>query len=404
MDKPKVSVIVPIYKVQNYLVQCIDSILNQTLKEIEVLLIDEGDIDECRAIIDMYEFGPKKDPRVRTLHENNGGYGASCNKGFDMAQGEYISIIESDDFIPSNMFEDLYNCAKNLDADVVKVPYFEYYDKTKNNPEIIEPCFWQKLMAEVPENKLLNVKDYPIFMGIHPSIWAALYKASYLKEKNIRCIEARGAGYVDNHFRTVTFSLTDKLVWLNKPYNYYRLTNENSSWANYNIGNFIDRWSAVHKFYQTQSPELYKAVVGCAIQEEYVNTFERIIKMGYKITPKQAETLKENLSYTTIESIKNSFLLKKNAKKELIKLKKNPNILDKYIVNSSAKKQNNEKYFKLFGFIPLFKFKNVKRNMQMLYLFNFIPFIKIKTRAFEIKKLYLFSFVPFASISGDKNA
>lgn len=96
MKQPKISVIVPIYKVEKYLVQCIDSILNQTLKDIEVILVDEGDRDACRFIIDHYE---QNDKRVKAIHEKNGGYGASVNKGMEIAVGEYISIIESDDFI-----------------------------------------------------------------------------------------------------------------------------------------------------------------------------------------------------------------------------------------------------------------------------------------------------------------
>ena len=78
MKQPKISVIVPIYKVEKYLVQCIDSILNQTLEDIEVILVDEGDRDACRFIIDHYE---QNDKRVKAIHEKNGGYGASVNKG-----------------------------------------------------------------------------------------------------------------------------------------------------------------------------------------------------------------------------------------------------------------------------------------------------------------------------------
>lgn len=109
--QPKISVIVPIYKVEKYLVQCIDSILNQTLKDIEVILVDEGDRDACRFIIDHYE---QNDKRVKAIHEKNGGYGASVNKGMEIAVGEYISIIESDDFIEPTMYEEMYKKLKNL--------------------------------------------------------------------------------------------------------------------------------------------------------------------------------------------------------------------------------------------------------------------------------------------------
>lgn len=120
MKQPKVSIIVPVYKVEKYLVQCLDSIVGQTLKDIEIIIVDEGDKDACRYIIDHYE---QADKRVIAIHEKNGGYGASVNKGLAIAKGEYIGIVESDDFIAPEMYEEMYNYAKKLDADIVKTPY-----------------------------------------------------------------------------------------------------------------------------------------------------------------------------------------------------------------------------------------------------------------------------------------
>ena len=96
MKQPKVSVIIPVYKVEKYLVQCLDSIVGQTLKDFEIIIVDEGDKDACRYIIDHYE---QADKRVIAIHEKNGGYGASVNKGFDIAKGEYIGIVESEPLI-----------------------------------------------------------------------------------------------------------------------------------------------------------------------------------------------------------------------------------------------------------------------------------------------------------------
>ena len=117
-ENPKVSVIVPVFKVERYLAQCLNSIVNQTLEEIEIIIVDEGLEDRCREIIDFYE---KTDPRVVAPHKNNGGYGASCNLGMEMAKGEYIAIVESDDWVESEMYEEMYKYAKALDADVVKI-------------------------------------------------------------------------------------------------------------------------------------------------------------------------------------------------------------------------------------------------------------------------------------------
>lgn len=332
--QPKVSVIVPIYKVERYLCQCIDSILAQTLKDIEVILVDEGDLDACRAICDMYEFGAKKDGRIRTIHEKNGGYGASVNKGFDIAQGEYISIIESDDFIEPTMYEEMYSYAKKLGADVVKTPYYEYWDKTKSSEEKIQLCFWYAKTKKLPENKLFKIEDYPILVAIHPSIWAALYKNSYIKEKNIRCLEARGAGYIDNHFRIQTLCQTEKIAWLNKPFNYYRLSNEMASTVSYNLGDFIQRWADVHGLFEKKFPEKWQILASYCISEEWINTYFRVIHEGYKITEDQCQTLISNLSKTSNEQIKRSTQLSSRDISTLLKLKKNPKLLEKCVHNT----------------------------------------------------------------------
>ena len=328
MNSPKVSVIVPIYKVEKYLVQCIDSIINQTLNDIEIILVDEGDIDACRFIIDHYE---QTDNRVKTIHEKNGGYGASVNKGFDIATGEYISIIESDDFIKPTMFEEMYEYAKKLDADVVKVPYYEYWDKTATEDEVIKPCCWQKLVNKIPQYETFSIEDYPVLMGTHPSIWAALYKAEYLRNKNIRCIEEKGAGYVDNHFRTQVYCQTRKLAFFNRAFNYYRLSNEDASTVHYDLGMFIKRWRDVHNLFEQKFPNLWNTVAPYCIEEEWVNTFYRVLKEKFKITTKYKDILLKNLQYTNVEEIKNSPLLKKSSKRLLLKVKKNPKILNKYI-------------------------------------------------------------------------
>ena len=397
MANPKVSVVVPIYKVEKYLMQCIDSILNQTLQDIEVILVDEGDIDTCRAIIDMYEFGPKKDPRVKTIHERNGGYGSSVNKGFDIATGEYISIIESDDFIAPEMYEEMYNYAKKLDADVVKTPYYEYFDKTSDIDEVINPCFWQKMVKKVPENVTFSIEEYPILMGIHPSIWAALYKREYLVNKNIRCIEARGAGYIDNHFRTQTFCQTDKLCYLNKPFNYYRLSNEDASTVHYNLSTFIQRWKDVHELFEEKFPEKWDKLAPYCISEEWVNTLFRVLKENYVLSNEDYHILKDNLSKTSVEQINESTHLCKKDKKAILRVKNNYDILKKYIKKET--KKNKLKRINILG-LDIITIKKKKANTHMAYLLNIIPLFKTKKRNNELLKVYLFGLFPIFDIKG----
>ena len=378
MKIPKISVIVPIYKVERYLMQCIDSILEQTLADIEVILVDEGDLDCCRAICDMYEFGVNKDKRIKTIHEKNGGYGISVNKGFDIAQGEYISIVESDDFIAPRMYEEMYTYAKKLDADVVKTPYFEYFDKTKDHEEkILLRPFYEKT-KNLPENRLLKIEDCPVFMGVHPSVWSAIYKTSYIKTNNIRFTDIKGAIYVDRTFLMQTMYQTDKIAWMNKSFYYYRLSNTESSAATWNLDQAISRWAEIHKLGEEKFPEKWKIIASYSIAEEWFNVYHYIIRKRYRVTEEQWQTIIDNLRKTSEEQINKSPLLSSQDKQSLVQFKKNPGRLKKYVVKSQKNLLNREEchvaQYKLkFCGMSIAKVKQKRENKWRVLLFGIIP-------------------------------
>ena len=132
MGSPKVTVVVPIYNVEKYLRQCLDSIVNQTLKDIEIICVDDGSTDSSPQIIQEYM---DKDSRVKVITKPNSGYGNSMNRGFDMAEGEYIGIVESDDYADPEMFEEMYNVASSNQLDVVKSGFYYYYSIPKERNE-----------------------------------------------------------------------------------------------------------------------------------------------------------------------------------------------------------------------------------------------------------------------------
>ena len=381
--QPKISVIVPIYKVEKYLVQCLDSILNQTFKDIEVILVDEGDIDACRAICDMYEFGLKKDPRIKTIHEKNGGYGASVNKGMKVARGEYISIIESDDFIEPKMYEELYAYAKKLDADVVRCPYYEYWDKTDSTEEKIGIPTWFTKARHVPENKTFSIEEYPILACGHPAIWAALYKRTFLQEKQIKCLEVKGAGYIDNHFRLQVLCQANKIAWTHTPYNYYRMSNPDASVAHYDVGAFIQRWADVHKLFEQKFPEKWELLGKYCIQEEWMNVFYRIVCEGFKISQEQYEIMVDNLAKTSEKQISSSPVLFKREAMALLVFKRSPALLKNYLLNvesdagiRSASGYLTKYQLRILG-LPLIKIKEKFNREWKVVLFGFIDVVKI---------------------------
>ena len=97
---PQISVIVPVYKVEQYLSACVDSILTQTFRDFELILVDDGSPDNCGAMCDAYAA---QDPRVRVIHQQNGGLSAARNAALDIAAGEYVTFIDSDDIVPFNI-------------------------------------------------------------------------------------------------------------------------------------------------------------------------------------------------------------------------------------------------------------------------------------------------------------
>ena len=355
MEQPKVSIIVPVYKVEKYLVQCIESILAQTLKDIEIILIDEGDMDGCRIIIDHYA---KIDDRIIAIHEKSGGYGASVNKGFCIAKGEYIGIVESDDFIDPYMYEEMYNYAKKLDSDIVKTPYFEYWDRTKNSPEIKRDCFWYNRVLDVPQNKNFKITEYPQMVGLHPSIWSCIYKKDFIISKNIFFIDTIKAQYVDNPFRVLSMINSNKISYLRKSFYYYRLSNPDASVANFNIDEMILRWNEIHEILNNNY-DIYLNILPYLIQEEYVCTYEKILHLGFVCNSKSYDILKENIKDLNIDAIYKSPLLTSYQKEELINIKKSYKVLfcgikSKLIWHRCFTKfKRNNIYIHLFKYFPI---------------------------------------------------
>lgn len=112
---PKISIIVPVYKVEKYIHKCIDSILNQTFKDFELILVDDGSPDNCGKICDEYA---KKDSRVIVIHKKNGGQATARNEGLEIARGEYIGFVDSDDYIEPDMYEFLYKMCVDNNCDI----------------------------------------------------------------------------------------------------------------------------------------------------------------------------------------------------------------------------------------------------------------------------------------------
>ncbi len=213
--KKKVSVVIPVYNVERYLRQCIESVLAQKLTDIEIILVDDGSTDSSPAIIDEYA---KKDGRIVAVHQKNRGYSATVNLGIEKAQGEYIGIVESDDFIEPKMYEKLYRKATKYDADIVKCMFYKYdstqavADKIFTNPGGAD-------LEKAPE-ECFSPSDWPQIIAIHSSVWAALYKSSFVKK--IKIPESAGASYQDLPFMMELMTRVEKVCVVKEPLLHWR--------------------------------------------------------------------------------------------------------------------------------------------------------------------------------------
>ena len=123
-----ISVIVPIYNVEKYLQKCVDSIINQTYKNLEIILVDDGSPDNCPKMCDDYA---EKDSRIKVVHKENGGLSDARNVGMEVATGEYVSFIDSDDYISLDFYETLLETIVDNDSDVVECGVVKFYENEK---------------------------------------------------------------------------------------------------------------------------------------------------------------------------------------------------------------------------------------------------------------------------------
>ena len=217
----------PSLNVGEYIEECILSVINQTLEEIEIICIDAGSTDDTLDILKKYA---EKDSRITLLTSDKKSYGHQVNMGLEQAKGEYISIVETDDFIDETMLETLYGLSEDGKVDLIKSTFYHYNDYDKNNIKADIDNF----KADLPTFKKFTLKEESLFVEGHPSVWAGIYKRSFLEENGIKMIEAPAGGWVDNPFFFETAIAAESIVYTHKPYYYYRVSNPNSSSNQFN--------------------------------------------------------------------------------------------------------------------------------------------------------------------------
>ena len=216
----------PSYNEISYIEECIESVINQTLHDIEIICVDGESNDGTLEILKEYA---KSDSRIQILTSDKKSYGHQVNLGISKAKGDYISIIETDDFIENNMLERLYDLSKGGTVDIIKSSFYHYDDSDEKNPKIS----MDNAKHMVPTNKIFSLEEEPYFVFGHPSVWAGIYRREFLIDNDIEMVEERGGGWVDNPFFHETAILAKSIIYINEAFYYYRESNPDSSSNNF---------------------------------------------------------------------------------------------------------------------------------------------------------------------------
>lgn len=220
---PKISVIIPVYNVEKYLRECLDSIVNQTLKDIEIICVDDGSTDKSLEILQEYK---RKDDRFVILQQRHSGAGAARNHGIKLAEGKYIQFLDSDDYFEPTLLEELYTRAESFDSDLT-VCSSRKVDDNGNITETRSPNFPINI-DKVPMEQVFNRQDFKdeIFCLLIPVVWNKLIKKSFLEEKHLEFPQL--TIYEDIAFMHSVVACANRIVAFNKELINYRFNRPGS--------------------------------------------------------------------------------------------------------------------------------------------------------------------------------
>lgn len=247
MEKPLVSIIVPVYNVEQYLEQCLTSIVEQTYENIEVIIVNDGSPDNSQKIIDLLV---KKDNRVKSIIQSNGGLSSARNKGIINANGKFVVFIDSDDWIESNLIQKL--VSNSLGVDLVVSSYSRCYHNI-SVPRIFDlegefdSVFFLRRLVGLYEDEL---KD-PSQLDTLVIACAKLYKLEIIKENNLQFVSTKEIGTEDLLFSLEYASYASKVYIINEPLYMYRRNNVSSLTSTYKP-NLLNQWSLLFKLIENK--------------------------------------------------------------------------------------------------------------------------------------------------------
>lgn len=266
MGEVKISVVVPIYNVQSYLERCIESIQNQTFKELEILLIDDGSTDQSGAIANYYA---EKDSRIKVIHKKNGGLSDARNRGMQIATGEYIFFLDSDDWIALDTLEVLLDNIQSYDADIAVCGFYYAYDTSL----WIDKRYWSTKQDRWLFNNEDAMKALIENTQIKNFAWGKLYKREMIQDIPFK----KGVLFEDIFWQHQVFARSKRCIYIQEPKCYY-YQRDNSIVGHFNIKklDMLRGLKIRHQFIQRYYPQFVEAswyAISKAYLEYYVLLF-----------------------------------------------------------------------------------------------------------------------------------
>lgn len=323
-----ISVIVPIYKVERYFNKCLESIVNQSYENLEIILVDDGSPDECPQLCEEWK---KKDSRIRVIHKENGGLGFARNSGLEIATGSYVAFIDSDDFIELNMFERLYEelvlheadtvyCGLSRyseSGDIIKVPML-YSGESFKDGEVVDKILL-RMMGNEPERN-----NAPTFFM---SVWHGLYSMSIIRENGIRFPSERIFMSEDLGFHIDYLQHSRKVYVLPDCLYYYRVTQGSLS-----LVYDPDRFARIKSMHMQTVDKLNQFLPEIKYQQIELGRFLNLVGgQIYSAVKRNDELMRINIAQIiTDESVQQAL--------EVYQYRKNP--ISKRVFNSLMKMKN----------------------------------------------------------------
>ncbi len=316
----KVSIILPSLNVSDYIEECIESVINQTLEDLEIICVDAGSSDGTFELINLYA---KKDRRIKVLQSPIKSYGFQVNMGIKYASGEYIGIVETDDFINSSMYEVLYELARKNELDCIKCGHYvvkgkknNYYREQMDCLETCDDAIYEKVIVD---DWKTNFKGYVY-------TWAGIYNINFIKSNNIFHNESPGASYQDNGFWFQIMAKAKRVMFIRDNLYYLRRDNPGSSmFATDKIETIFDEYDFIRGkiieeynsnkqeylyycfYYRFQAFLMHTRRVGTLMYEQFYNRFRKDLSYAVYNDEIDSKMFTDNQLMYLLAAIKSSY-------------------------------------------------------------------------------------------------